>query len=122
VALGIVGLITARRLLAQSGGYNVSNVTTTKKEGVTGGTISTTPIKKSDVAYTAPASTLSLLLGTARSALNAVIPSGTDRVPSSSLLTPFQNARSAAAAYNSPVASSAANYRPSSWAGLQTRN
>ena len=119
--IGVAALVLVRKFLVNNGGFNVRDVTTTRKEGITGGNISTTPIKTSDVAYVAPKSTLQLLVGKAASGINAIIPSGQSRVPASSKLTPFQNVRSAAAAYNSPIQGTAANYRPSSWAGLTPR-
>jgi hypothetical protein len=121
VTAAVVGVMLLRNFLQRSGGFNVSGVTATKKDGITGGTISTTPIKTSDVAYVAPASTLSLIIGKVASGINSVIPSGQSRLPASAKLTPFGSARAATAAYNSPIQGTAANYRPSSWAGLTPR-
>lgn len=110
-----VGLLYVRNFLKNAGGFNVRDVTTTKQaDGLT-----TTPIKTAAVA--APASTLSLLLGTAKQTVNSILPSLNPRVPANSKTQPYQNTTSAAAAYRSPVQSNAANYRPSAWASIKPR-
>lgn len=108
------GLYALRNFLAKSGGFNVRDVTSTKKEGG----ISTTPIKTSDVAVAAPASTLQLIVGGARAAATKVVRSFVPAAPSSSKLQPFQNATAAKAAYKAPLRPET---RPSAWASIKPR-
>lgn len=109
------GALWVRNFLKNAGGFNVRDVTTTKKlDG-----LSTTPIKTAAVA--APPSTLSLLLGSARAAASSILPSLNSRVPANAKLTAYGNTDSAAAALRSPAATPAANYRPSAWASIKPR-
>lgn len=110
-----IGLLYLRNFLKNAGGFNVRDVTTTKKEGG----LTTTPIKTAAVA--APPSTLQLLLGTARETVKSILPSLNTRVPANAKTTPYGNTTSAAAAYRAPIQSNAANYRPSAWASIKPR-
>lgn len=116
IAGAIAGALWLRKALRDSATFDVANVTETLKIGITGKSLTTTPIKTSAVAYVRSGSASD---GSALSAIERLA------LPSSSfnsalrkdIFQLYGNTESARAAYSSPPRP---DYAPTPYAGLSS--
>lgn len=114
VGVAVVAALYGGKIIRALAPANAAGVTTTKKEGVFGGSLNTTPINTSAVAWVSRSGTASAGQGTA----NNGGPSSSFAQSKLDAFQPFGNVRSAEAAYTSPIRP---QYAPSAWADLKVR-